>query len=223
MVVFGASQAWATCGSLVSQASAGSLLLSFVQGSVGAIVSGNSADGQMVYDAAQKKLKVCAGTNWGTLVPEGAAGTNISVPGVMKTTDEMATYRERLGFYHYGISGESTEFFSLRWLHLKTNQTMNTKMQVIEFVGYEYRTPRIIDARIGYYPYGPSDSIVGVNSNGTNPLNVYKSADGYVVLAINARPYHIGFVLNQYAANPTGMFAVEITDTKWTDSNTGAY
>lgn len=126
----------------------------------------------------------------------------------------------RPAFYRY----YTTDNVASRYVHLKTNQTMNSVMFAVQFQGYEYGSSKSIDATVVGYPYGPSNDVINKGTSGTHTCGAYKSSDGYVVLTIYcANIYYLGFILNQIGAGPQGMFPLVITSATYSASATGVY
>lgn len=145
----------------------------------------------------------------GTASPRSALDVNgdISMPHV------------RLSAYRYSSTGNGGG-----WLHLKTNQGMNSVMQTLHFMGYEYGATKTLNAQISYYPYGVENAIRNVNASGTHPITVYRSSDGYCVVAIQfTSEYFLGFVMNQYGPGPQGISPISILGTAWSASSSGVY
>lgn len=215
----GVRGAWAACANLSSVAGDG-MVVSFVDARIARASALDTVEGQMVYDATDKVLKICSGGEWVKIISDAVIEKSLNVGGAVHTQDGFSTPFTRMGFYSYSSTGNTA---GLRWLHLKTNQTINTRMQTIEFKGYDYRGTKPINARLSYYAYTGNNDVYAVGGSGSHNVTAYKSADGYVVIALQAHEYFIGFVLNQYGAHPHGFFPVEIVDTRWSTAGTGAY
>ena len=136
----------------------------------------------------------------------------------VETPTSYAYYRP--AFYRY----YTTDQVSNQYIHLKTNQPMNSVMFNVQFQGYEYGASKPIDASLVGYPYGPANDVINKGTSGTHTCGAYKSADGYVVLTIYvASTYFIGFLLNQFGAGPQGLYALNITASTYSSSVTGVY
>lgn len=211
---------WAACADVDTVTDANGLVVSFADARTATASVLEAADGRLVYDAANKLLKYCNGSQWVTLMADNGFTPNNNVTGSVTVTGGFANPYMRLGFYRYAYVGVTAN--PKRWLHLKTNQPgISGHMQMIEFKGYQYwGPPKSIDARVSYYTWSGAPELYNVAIEGTHNLVAYKTSDNYVAFAIEVQEYFVGFILNQYAANPTGMFPVEITQTLWTaDSN----
>lgn len=126
----------------------------------------------------------------------------------------------RPAFYRYN----TTDNVANQYIHLKTNQTMNSVMFAVQFQGYEYGSGKPIDATVVGYPYGPSNDVINKGTSGTHTCGSYKSSDGCVVLTIYvASTYFLGLILNQIGAGPQGLYPLIITAATHTSSATGAY
>lgn len=197
------------------------LVLSFVDAKFLSQTVVGAAEGHLVYDATTKKMKLCDGTNWMTLLTGGGGAGGTTTSGVISAGKGFETAKARLGFYHY--SSTSGKDDDRRWLHLKTNLPMISRMTMLEFKGYDFKGVQTINTRIAFYPYVLNDDIINVAKQGTHNTNVYKAADGNTVVAIELYEYYVGFVVNQYGANPQGLYPLQFTARMWSSSNTGAY
>lgn len=126
----------------------------------------------------------------------------------------------RQAFYRYN----TTENLTNRYVHLKTNQTMNSVMFCVKFNGYAYGEAKPIDATVVGYPYATTGTVINVGTYGSHTCSAYKSADGKVVLTIYLpNTYFAGFLLDQIGAGPQGMFPLYITNASLSTSATGVY
>lgn len=126
----------------------------------------------------------------------------------------------RQAFYRYNTAENLTN----RYVHLKTNQTINNVMFCVKFNGYAYGEGKPIDATVVGYPYIPNNNIINIGTYGSHVCGAYRSADGRVVLTIYlTSTYFVGFLLDQIGAGPQGMFPLYITDASLSTSATGVY
>lgn len=102
------------------------------------------------------------------------------------------------GFWKY-----NTYDFTSRYMHMKTNINSAPNMWMIEAVGYNYAMQLAIRSAWTFHwdgngLYSVSYRNLGGN-NSLNPTNVYRSLDGYIVIAAYSDNWgYSGFMLNAY-------------------------
>lgn len=110
-------------------------------------------------------------------------------------------------FTQLGVYSFATTDGSLSYLHLKTNVPVSRNtMWMIEFVGYSYGSAENTRAAICFHTSGGTIYNVGQRrfyyDMGLIAQAVYKSADNYAVIRLNAAFYYSGFVVNAYSTAP---------------------
>jgi hypothetical protein len=178
------------------------------------------------YDASGRKGWIGYGsstTDEVYLANERNANTHIynpNTPGGVEATFEPAgnmvahaavvtnAGQQQLGIYTYNISTVS----GAQYIHLKTNQHVQSGvMYMLEAKGYDYGNATAVDVMWSGYLYAASSGIYSegesnVVSGSATASNQYISSDGYLVVVMySPNCYYLGFVVNAYTANPTGI------------------
>ncbi len=124
-------------------------------------------------------------------------------------------------FYKYSNWSSGTN----KYVHLKTNQPMNSKMMTLKFYWFEYGSTKTIDAQVSYYPYGTINNIHSQDDYGTHELWVYKSSDWYAVVTIKVdNIYHLWFYVDAFGPGPQWLWSdIDITDNIVADAATGEF
>lgn len=151
---------------------------------------------------------------------------------LQNTNSYDGTFMQYKGFWKFNsyYTGASTEF-----LHMKTNiNTVN--MWLIEAVGYNYSQNVKVRSTWGFHWDGSNfyslvfDSLGGYGYS-VQPQNIYRSADGYVVLVAYSSSWgYCGFMLNAYNTadvyNQSGLSnnkVPQITASAFSGSDSGVY
>lgn len=145
--------------------------------------------------------------------------TDLDVRGDIRYGSDGAHIKR--AFYRYSNANSIDN----QYIHIKTNQPLNSIMTTLKFYGYQYGGAKTIDAQISYYPYLPSNGPTSIGTSGTHTLNVYKSSDGYMVVTIFVTStYYTGFYIDAFGPGPQGLFwDIAILATTNSPSATGVY
>jgi hypothetical protein len=157
----------------------------------------------------------------GTATFNGAlTSSGIITGGTVTATGQIraAGGQSRMHFYRFAEGDMGGQF-----VHMKTNafQT-DVQMYAVRFEGHDYAGSKAILCSLGWYQYSPNNGPINIGGGGTNPVSLYKAADGFSVMVIQTAGYFTSFTVSQMTTTQ-GLADLVITAARSTGSATGAY
>jgi hypothetical protein len=146
--------------------------------------------------------------------------TEASVPGTLNVSGQIRAFggNSRNHFYRFSEGDMGGQF-----VHLKTSAFRTEfQMYAVRFEGHDYSGAKAILCSLGWYQYAPANGPINIGGTGSNPVSLYKAADGFSVMVIQTGGYFTSFTLSQMTTTQ-GLADLVITAARSTGSSTGAY